>query len=621
MYLCIHDFSIHKMVNSVLNLLKFKIPFCILLIFISLHNLSAQINPEIELANQYYNEGDFEKALQIYVKVQKSQPEDYFLAQQIVDSYCYLEKYTEANEFITKHTKKNAKSQIFNILKGYVLKAAKKDEDAMKVWDEVIAKQIKDFEDFTRIGNYFYQKTYYKYAAITFVQARTTLKRPELYRPELAEIYFFIGEIGNGITELLNIYLANPTSLEEVKSKLSIYIDDQHKDEIEKSLLKVQNEHSKNLGIRELLFDFYVQTENFDEAFLQVKSIDKTFNEKGVRVYNFAKTLQNNRQYDLSNDALDYIGAMESSPFYMQSFLEKNVNYELKAFEKRPIDTVALRQAVNNYDNLFAKFGRFNHFQEAMLRKANLCVFYLNDLPQAIAEIDQIEKLTISDLDKAKARLLRGDIYLIQGDYVLSFEKYKQVDDKAKGEQVGALAKFSYARLDYFKGDFESSKGFLKVLKDNTTNDISNDAIKLYLLIMENTGLDSTTTALQQFAKAQLFTFQKRYDESLKLMDSIQYNFPNHVLKDDILWEKAKILLAKGDIDKAIILIDIILEKHSTDIWADDALFTKAELYHYTLNNKDKAMELYLKILSDYPASLYKVEARKRIRALRGDKS
>jgi outer membrane protein assembly factor BamD (BamD/ComL family) len=37
------------------------------------------------------------------------------------------------------------------------------------------------------------------------------------------------------------------------------------------------------------------------------------------------------------------------------------------------------------------------------------------------------------------------------------------------------------------------------------------------------------------------------------------------------------------------------------------------------LDNKEKASELYQQLLTDYPGSLYVVEARKRFRALRGD--
>ena len=62
-----------------------------------------------------------------------------------------------------------------------------------------------------------------------------------------------------------------------------------------------------------------------------------------------------------------------------------------------------------------------------------------------------------------------------------------------------------------------------------------------------------------------------------------------------------------------------IIETYSTDILGDDALFKLAELYEYYLKNIPEAMACYQKLLKEYPGSLYVVDARKRIRYLRGD--
>jgi hypothetical protein len=44
-----------------------------------------------------------------------------------------------------------------------------------------------------------------------------------------------------------------------------------------------------------------------------------------------------------------------------------------------------------------------------------------------------------------------------------------------------------------------------------------------------------------------------------------------------------------------------------------------AELYDSALNNKNKAMELYKAIITDYNSSILVVQARKKYRVLRGD--
>ena len=74
-----------------------------------------------------------------------------------------------------------------------------------------------------------------------------------------------------------------------------------------------------------------------------------------------------------------------------------------------------------------------------------------------------------------------------------------------------------------------------------------------------------------------------------------------------------------GKFDTAATYYTRIVEKYPNDLLADDALYNLAGIYENKLNNKAKAMQLYEKILTQYPGSLYVVEARKKFRALRND--
>ncbi len=61
------------------------------------------------------------------------------------------------------------------------------------------------------------------------------------------------------------------------------------------------------------------------------------------------------------------------------------------------------------------------------------------------------------------------------------------------------------------------------------------------------------------------------------------------------------------------------MKEYSEDILADDANFMIAKLYEDNFKNKEKAMEYYQKLLTDFQGSIYSAESRKRFRALRGD--
>jgi tetratricopeptide (TPR) repeat protein len=105
------------------------------------------------------------------------------------------------------------------------------------------------------------------------------------------------------------------------------------------------------------------------------------------------------------------------------------------------------------------------------------------------------------------------------------------------------------------------------------------------------------------------------------LYDSIIGAFPYHGLNDEILLRKSLAFQQQGKWNEAISYLNRLLTSYSQDILADDALFQLGNIYETYLNDAVKAIENYKKILFGYKGSLYGVEARKRLRTLRGDKN
>jgi TolA-binding protein len=131
--------------------------------------------------------------------------------------------------------------------------------------------------------------------------------------------------------------------------------------------------------------------------------------------------------------------------------------------------------------------------------------------------------------------------------------------------------------------------------------------------------MDTTQVPMQMYARADLLNYQNRFEEAHTTLDSIINIYPAHSLTDEIKMMKAGIALKQGKIETARDIYQDVLNLHFADITADDALFKLAELYQYRFNDTTKAMELYEKLISEYPGSLYVVEARKRFREMRGD--
>lgn len=593
-----------------------RIFFLLLLGISSLASL-AQTSAEAQLADQYYVDGEFESALELYEKLYRDDPQELY-GVRLVGCYEALNRFDDALKFLSRAQRRQSQLVIFPILEALLLEKTGEFKEAEKLYKKTIEKELSQEGHFVRVGSYLYQQGRLDWALRTYLRGRKTLRNPYLFSSEVANIHVQLGEYAEATEEYLNKYYENPSNLSSVNLDILNIVSPDSKEAVEQSLLNAVDKKQSDLGLRTILFEFYVLVENFYEAFIQVKSIDRLFKEDGARVYHFGQTMRNNKEYQLSNQAFDYIiERKKNSPYFFQAHIEKAVNGEQRAFEQVPVDMQAVRAAVEDYGALLDRFGRKPAYFNAIFRRAKLMVFYLFELDQALSELQGIVNKQILPDQWARAKLLVGDILLMQKDYNSAKLTYTEASERFHDTPIGALAKYKLAQLAYYKGEFQLAQALLGAIKDNTHNDISNDAIKLNLIIIDNTGLDTTTTALEIFAQAQLHAYQRNFDEALSLMDSVAYNFPNHQLADDILWEKAQIALRRDNVAMALDYIERILETFPTDVYGDDALYTKARLYDYNLGNQEAAVEHYISFLATYPGSLYSVEVRKRIRELR----
>lgn len=152
-----------------------------------------------------------------------------------------------------------------------------------------------------------------------------------------------------------------------------------------------------------------------------------------------------------------------------------------------------------------------------------------------------------------------------------------------------------------------------------TTREIANDAMSLSLLIKDNTKLDTGDLAMKKFSEIDLLIFQNKKIEALDSLGKLKENFPEHPLVDEILFKQANLNLEMGHFQKAISLLQNIVDNYGSDILGDDALFLIGTIYEEQLSEKEKAKEIYRSFLTKYPGSNKAAEARKRFRTLRGD--
>lgn len=574
------------------------------------------------LADQYFQNSEFEKAASLYGQLleRDDQNEKYF--SRYVESLLSLERYDECEKIIKKQLKKTPENVALYFIYGNLFERQEKTDEANAQYERAIQKMSPDYMSVNRLASLFMGSAKYDLARQTYERGAQLLKDPNRFAFNLGELYRRKGESAKMIEQYLNALNADPGRLHSVQTYLARYLSPDDFTELQTQLY-ARVQASENPDFIELLAWSFVQRKDFKSALRQYKALDKRLDEIGQRIYNLAGDAADAKDYETAIAAYDYIVTEKGSlnPFFFDAKREALECRRKKITEGYDYTQADLRMLEAEYESFLPQFGRGKQTADIVLQLADLEAYYINDLPKAIALLEELKQtpgLERSNLARTKINL--ADFYLMHGDIWESTLLYSQVDKEFKEEPLGQEARFKNARLSYFNGDFQWSQAQFNVLKASTSKLIANDALDLSVFIMDNLNLDTTAEAISLYSAAEMFVFQNRFDEAFLKLDTLRRHFPEHSLQDDILYLEAQICEKKRDYPKAAALYQEVAEKYKEDIRADNSLYNLARLYEFKMPDLEKAKALYEKIFMEYSGSVFAVDARKRFRILRGDK-
>jgi len=597
-----------------------RLTFILLVLFST--SAYPQSNNDIQLANEYYNSGELAKAREIYEKVIQNPQAIPLVHENYLNTLIDQEDYPEAERYLRKVIKLIPGNIEYQLDLGYLMIQrgdAEKGDQYFKKFIEYYKQDIYK----TRISaQYFVNNRLTEYAILAFKSGREAMNNPYLFSLEMANLYRMNGEKGKMVQEYLGYVTQNPKNVNYVKNTLqNLLTEPEEFEELESSLLDKVQDDPENAIYGELLIWVNLQQKNFYGAFIQSRALDVRSNSPGSRSLQIGFLALQNGDFRNARRIFQYVmDEYPESPNYKMAYLYYVQSKEQEAKGTYPIDTTAIVDVIKDYDDLIGQFGIDNTTADGVRNQAKLYAFYLDRRDSAIQILNKILGVArISTRTKSAAKLDLGDIYILIDEPWESALLYSQVEKSMRESELGYEAKLKNAKLSYYRGDFELAQSHLDVLKKATSREISNDAISLSILIKDNTGLDTSDVAMQDYASIDLLLYQNRKDQALEAIDKMLKTYQGHSLTDELLWLRSNVYLETGFFEKATADLNIILEDHGDDILADDAYFMMGTIYEEYLGDPDRAMTIYEDFLKRFPGSIYTVESRKRFRSLRGD--
>lgn len=568
------------------------------------------------LAENYMEEGEYEKALNIYNTMLKRNAGNLNLVIATIDIHHELEQYDRVDSLLDVAERRTRSKGQIAVERGYNLSLQNKADAAQRYYDEAIA-LIDSNPNLTYSTAYQFSKRGLLDQAITVYKKGMAQNERFNFEPQLARLYGEKGELDKMFETYLDLIVKNEAYRVRSQALFSRYITDNPQADANQKLRKVlllRSRESQNPIFNELLSWLYIQQNQFDRALIQEKAIYLRERRDLNGIYQLAMSAKQKGASAAAINAFDYI--IEESQIPSMTYSAHSEKLDVMADVATTDEK--LQEIKNTYLQLLEDYGRSANTYKLQYAFARFLSFKLDENEEALAVLETLLDQKLNRFNKARTSMLKADILVKQEFFNQALLIYSRIQQDLPNDELAQQAQFKVARTSYFQGDFDWAVTQLNVLGSATSKLIANDAIELKILIKDNIKEDSLGVALSAFAKADFNTYQQNDLQAIKQLEEVLKTHGTTSVADEALLLLGKLHAEAGRDETALRYFEQLLTEFPEEITVDDALY-HAALLHQQTGNTDRALELLEKFIFNHADSIYFVDARKTYRLMRGD--
>lgn len=612
----------------------------VLALFIGVQCLAAQqtdLATKLRLAQSLEQAGEWGRAALLYESLLEEQPTSFVIVDGLRRTYTELKQYDKAKNLVRLQLRSNPADENMLTILGSLYDLSGEQETADSLWQGVISNNPRNAGLYRLVAAQLIDHRQYERAIQIYRQARMGTKNETVFVEELSSLYAALHQYESATREFVTLVQANPQQVSYVQSRLASFTS---RPEGWQAAVGVVNaaiqKMPETIPLHQLRAWLLVEGKNYEGALDEYRIIDRLTKANGTELFQFGQRAAQERAYKTASRAFQ--DALSRNPpanvvayakfGYARAIEELSVESDSAAraslMPAEPARTVqaqatetwrAFQNTLGLYENILAEHPNSDIAMQALFRIGMIRFNRLFDLDGAIVAFDRVRHLPFNPALQLEASLGVGEVETAKNNIQRAREEYVLLLNNPldlKRDHV----RFRLAELDYFEGRFDTASAALRALSVNLKSDETNDALQLLYFIEENrTAVD----ALREFARADLLVRQRKFTEAQTRYRALVERFPSAALVDDAVFRVAELDLLLSHPADALIVLQNIVTGMPTSVLRDRAQMRIAETYERFLKHKEKAVEAYEQLLERFPTSLFVEEARKRIRALRGE--
>lgn len=578
------------------------------------------------LAESYLRAAQFDRAIALFEDLLARSPGNFIFSDRLQEAYEAVKRYDDAIALVDARLAGQESRTVLLSEKARLFYLSGNEETAFATWDAALSAEPSQPGAYLVVYRSLLQPRLFDRAVSVLERGRETLGNRELFRSDLAQLYGLVGRHAEAMAEYLAILEQNEGQLTFVRIRLQSLIE--APDAMAAAVSAAERAvRGKPLSrpVRELLAWLYLEAGRFGPALGEFRALDRLERQEGLMLYAFALQAVDGAAYDEALAAFgEILERYPTAPSAADAQLGLGGLHERRA-ASLPADSsdsarlIEFASAISEYQAFIQRWPGHPSVPDARYRVARIHLDVLFDLEAAEQALDALiaghpgtpaanqAAFDLGRLDVARDRLESARVH------------FTRLADRLRSGELAESARHELALIHFYRGEFEAARALAESMKENTSADVSNDAISLKVLLVESKGPDSLDMPLRDYATVLLRERQRKPDEALTRLEVLLAGLGDHALVDEAMYRRAALLATLGRTPEAIAAYLEFPLIHGESPLADRALLAAADLQMTVIGDLDGAITTLTRLLQDFPGSLLASEARSRIRRLRGD--
>ncbi|MGY0426459.1 MAG: tetratricopeptide repeat protein, partial [Polaribacter sp.] len=371
-----------------------------LLIFLTSSSFSiAQNSPQNNylLAENYYREGAYEKATQVFKKLYDKSPFNTTYLGRLISCYQETNQFLEAENLLKTRIKANASQIYLYVYLGYNYDRQQEKEQAKINYDLALNSLDKNAAYGGIIGRLFKEYNLLDYAILAYEKAITKNKNAN-YSFQIAQIYGEKGAYKKMFESYINLVDINNNYVNLVQRYASKYITHNAENKanilFRKTLLKKSASNPKNAW-NVLLSWLFAQQKDYGKALIQEKALYQRNPTNFSKIFSLGKIAFENKNYEDAKKCFDFIN---QKSIVLEEKIDANLYLTKIAIATKNPETE------NIFQSLFTKFGINRTTIKLQVAYADFLTFQQNKPEDAKQILKKALALSSSKFDKARIK-------------------------------------------------------------------------------------------------------------------------------------------------------------------------------------------------------------------------